>query len=69
MRTWLLSVASVHKVTKELHCVRYTFLSDAETVNEAFAVIYSSGFACVLKVDNRIVSAGSLSVRLSTGEL
>lgn len=68
-KPWLLSVASVHKVTKELHVVRYKFLSDAETVEEALEAIYAAGFACVQNVLGRVVSTGNLSVRVSNGEL
>lgn len=69
LRTWLLSVARVHKVTKELNCVRFRFVSDAATVNEAFEAIHHAGFACVNKTDDRVIPAGGLSVRLSMGEL
>lgn len=68
-KPWLLSVASVHKVTKELHVVRYKFVSDATTVEEALEAVYSAGFACVQKVLSRVVSTGSLSGRVSNGEL
>ncbi len=68
-KSWLLSVASVHKVTKELHCVRYKFLSDAETTEEALEAVYAAGFACVQKTLGRVMGAGNLSVRLSNGEL
>lgn len=68
-RTWLLSVASFSKVTKELHVVRHKFLSDAVTIDEAFRAIYDEGFACVQKIDGRIIPFGGLQVRLSTGEL
>jgi len=69
LTTWMLSVASVHKVTKELHVVRYKFLSPAKTVEEAFKDVYDSGFACVQKVNNKVMSTAQLSVRLSSGEL
>jgi hypothetical protein len=69
-KSWFLSVASVHKVTKELHIAQYKFVSDAVTVEEAFEAVHAAGFICVIKsIDGKIRSAGDLLVRISSGEI
>ena len=68
-KAWTLSVACLNPKTKEMNVVRYKFLSDAVTVEEAFEAIHAAGFMCVTKSEGTVRSAGTLLVRISSGEL
>lgn len=50
-----------------MYAAECKFISDAETVEEAYQAAYSYGFACLRKLhDKDIVANAQLSVRLSS---
>jgi hypothetical protein len=64
-RPWFVSVSCINRRTKELNFLRVKFLSDAETVTEAYDAICDSGFACVRRVGDRVIPAAGLIVKLA----
>ena len=71
LKPWLLSVMYLPKSRPGiLNQASYKFWSEARTVQEAFEAIYAAGFVCVTRnPDGTVVAAGSMSVRLSMGDL
>jgi len=71
LKPWLLSVMYLPKSRPGiLNQASYKFWSEARTIQEAFEAIYAAGFACVTRnPDGTVVAAGSMSVRLSMGDL
>ena len=70
LKPWLLSVMYLPKSRPGiLNQASYKFWSEARTVQEAFEAIYAAGFVCVTRNLGTVVAAGSMTVRLSMGDL
>jgi len=71
LKPWLLSVMYLPKKKPGvLNQASIKFWSEARTVQEAFEAIYAAGFVCVTRnAEGTVVAAGSMNVRLSTGDL
>ena len=64
-RPWFVSVSCINRKTKELNFLRVKVLSDAETGAEAYDAICDSGFACVRRVDGKVIPNANLLVKLA----
>ena len=74
MRLWTLLAWKRDAKTDSVYSAECSFLSYAETIEDAFQFAYAAGFACLHKMhDGDIVANAQMSVRMSsigyTGEL
>ena len=74
MRLWTLRAWKRDTKRDQVYSAECSFISDAETIDEAFQFAYAAGFACLHKMhDGDIVANAQMSVRMSsigyTGEL
>ena len=74
MRLWTLRAWKRDTKRDQVYSAECSFLSYAETIEEAFQFAYAAGFACLRRMpDGDIVANAQMSVRMSsigyTGEL
>lgn len=60
MNTWVLQVS-----TKSGKSAEVTVLSEAASVTEFLSVLHDAGFACVQKLDDRILDGQGLTVKVT----
>jgi hypothetical protein len=67
MRRWTLRCWSRKK--DMVYTTEFTFLSEAQTIEDALEFAYRAGFACLQKIGGRVQASAKLNIRMSSKSL